>query len=123
MKILGLTDAQREAFMDLLIVGMYADHNLSSAEDARIQRALDTLEFRSDYERQQFVDACFTRVARQTGSEESIRNYVTQLASHFPAGQIQRNVYESLNDLITSDGNVTSEESKLLSAIRDAFHL
>jgi len=36
MKTPTLTDAQKRAFIDLLIMGMYVDQNLSSAEDARV---------------------------------------------------------------------------------------
>ena len=123
MKTPNLTDPQKRAFIDLLIMGMYVDQNLSSAEDARVQHVLDTFQFTSDYERQQFLDASFTRVSRQMGSEDSIRTYVTQLASNFSTRQMLQDVYEALNDVITSDRNVTSKETLLLSVVREAFRL
>jgi hypothetical protein len=123
MNITGFTPEQKQALLDLLIVGMYADHNLSSAEDDRIQKVLDALEFQSDYERQQFSDAAFTRARGQADSPEAIRAYVTRVSSHFPAGDIRRRAYVILDDLLTSDGKVTSEESQLLSATREVFQL
>ena len=123
MNITGFTQEQKQALFDLLIVGMYADHNLASAEDDRIQKVLDAFQFRSDYERQTFSDAAFTRASRQAGSPEAIRAYVTQIAGHFPARDIRRRAYDILDDLLTSDGRVTSEESKLLSATREVFQL
>ena len=123
MNITGFTQEQKQALFDLLIVGMYADHNLVSAEDARIQKVLDAFQFQSDYERQTFSDAAFTRASRQTGSPETIRACVTQMAGHFPARDIRRRVYDILDDLLTSDGRVTSEESQLLSATREVFQL
>ena len=123
MNITGFTQEQKQALLDLLIVGMYADHNLASAEDDRIQKVLDAFQFQSDYKRQEFSDAAFTRARRQAGSPEVIRAYVTQLASHFPTRDIRRRAYDMLDDLLASDGHVTSEESQLLSATREVFQL
>ena len=109
--------------MDLLVVGMYADHNLASAEDACVEKLLDNLGFPSDYERQQFSDAAFARASRHTSSAEAIRAYVTQLAANFQTKELRRSVYDTLDGLLTSDGRVTSEESQLLSIVKDAFQL
>src|SRR5438874_2969677 len=123
MKTSQLTDAQKKALMDLLIVGMYADHSLASAEDASVQRLLDTFQFQSDYDRQSFSDAAFTRASRHATSPEAIRAYVTQLAVNFPAREMRQNAYDILENLLTSDGRTTSEESQLLSVAKKVFQL
>jgi hypothetical protein len=121
MKIKGFSEPQSQALMDLLVLGMYADHNLASAEDVCVQRLLDRFEFQSDYERQQFCDGAFTRVSRHTGSLETIRAQAIELAAQFTTKAAQRSAYDMLDDLLTSDGRLTSEESKLLAAIKEAF--
>jgi hypothetical protein len=123
MNITGLTQEQKQALLDLLIIGMYADHNLASAEDERVGRLLDTFRFPSEYERDKFSDAAFTRASRQSGSPEAIRAYVGQIAGHFPTREIRQRAYDILDDLLTSDGKVTSEESKLLTATKETFQL
>jgi len=123
MNVAGFTQEQKQALLDLLIIGMYADHNLASAEDARVEELLDTFSFPSDYERDRFSDAAFTRASRQSGSPEAIRAYVSQVAGHFPTPEIRMRALDILDDLLTSDGRVTSEESKLLSATREVFRL
>jgi uncharacterized tellurite resistance protein B-like protein len=123
MKIKGFTDIQSQALMDLLILGMYADHNLASAEDSCVQRFLDRFQFQSDYDRQRFSDAAFTRVSRNTGSLEAIRANAIELAKNFTAADARRSAYDMLDDLLTSDGRVTSEESKLLAVVKEAFQL
>ena len=123
MNITGFTQEQKQALLDLLIVGMYADHDLASAEDERIQQLLDAFNFPSEYERDRFSDAAFTRAARQSGSPEAIRAFVGEIASHFPTPEIRRRAYDLLDDLLTGDGKVTSEESKLLGATREVFQL
>lgn len=123
MNLTGFTQEQKDALLDLLIVGMYADHNLASAEDDRVQKLLDTLAFASDYERDKFSDAAFTRASRQSGSPEAIHAFVAQAASHFPTPDVRKKAYDVLEDLLTSDGRVSAEENTLLNATWDAFEL
>ena len=117
------TQEQKLAVLDLLIIGMYADHKLTSAEDDRIQKMIDTFSFSSDYERQMFSDAAITRASREAASPAAIQAYVNTLAPHFPTLESRRKAYHMLNNVITADGKVTSEESQLLTATREAFQL
>jgi hypothetical protein len=123
MNVTSFTQEQKQALLDLLIIGMYADHKLASAEDERIQQLLEAFKFPSDYERNSFSDAAFTRASRQSGSPEAIRSYVSQIASHFPTREIRRGAYDILEELLTSDGSISAEESKLLAATKDVFEL
>ena len=45
MNVIGLNQEQKQALLDLLIIGMYADHNLASAEGERIEQLLDAFKF------------------------------------------------------------------------------
>ncbi len=123
MKIKGFTEKQSQALMDLLVLGMYADHNLASAEDDCVQRFLDRFHFKSDYDRQLFSDSAFTRISRHTGSLDAIRVSALELAANFTTQAAQRSAYDMLDEVLTSDGRVTSEESKLLAVIKEAFKL
>jgi Tellurite resistance protein TerB len=118
-----LTPEQKQALMDLLVLGMYADRNLASAEDACVQKLLASLQFASDSERDRFADAAFTRTSRHTGSSQEIQAYVNALAPRFTSAELRQSVYDRLNELLTSDGRVTTEESQLLAAVKTAFRL
>jgi len=123
MNIAEFNLEQKKALVDLLIVGMYADRSLSSAEDERVVKLLDSFSFTSDYERQQFSDAAFTRASRQKYSPEDMLAFVGKLAVHFPERNIRKQAHDILEDLITSDGHITSDESELLAATREVFQL
>ena len=123
MNITGFTQEQKQALLDLLIVGMYADHNLASAESERVDQLLDVFKFPSDYERDRFADAAYTRGRNQSGTPEAVQKCATQLATHFPTREIRQRAYDILDDLLTSDGRITSEESQLLTATKAAFQL
>ena len=123
MKITEFTPEQKQAVMDLLVLGMYADRNLATAEDVVVQKLLDSFHFASDFERDRFSDAAFTRTTRHAESPEAVRAYVSELARHFPTSDLRQTVYKRLNELLTSDGRVTTEECQLLSALKTAFQL
>jgi hypothetical protein len=118
-----LTEAQKEALVDLLVLGMYADATLTSAEDDYLQRLLDTFEFSSEYTRQSFADAAFTRTRGYCASPALTCDYVEKLARSFQSVEARRDVYEALEELLSSDGGATDEEGRMLSLVREAFGL
>lgn len=123
MNVNDFNQDQKQALLDLLLLGMYADHNLASSEDERVEELLETFKFSSDYERDQFSDAAFTRARQKSDSPEKMQAYVGELVKHFPSDKLRREAYDLLDDLLTSDGRVSSEESKLLSTVKDVFKL
>jgi hypothetical protein len=116
-----LTDGQKQALVDLLVVGMYADHNLTAAEDAYLERLLDTFNFDSDYRRQHFVDAAFARTSRCSESVDAARAYIQGLRKNFSSREERRQACEALEELLTSDGKATNEERRILSLVRELF--
>jgi hypothetical protein len=119
----ALTESEKEALVDLLVLGMYADHKLESVEDDYLEELLDTFQFSSDYERQTFADAAFTRASRHADSLEAIRKYVVELSKCFSSSETRRGVYETLDELLTRSGFLSAEENQMLSVVREAFGL
>jgi len=123
MKIPSLNDEQREALLDLLVLGTYADNHIATAEDERIQKVLDTFEFESDYERKQFVDASFTRASRHAESPADARAFVTSIAPVFNSSELRRDVFALLGSLLASDGKFSSLESNFLTTVKEIFRV
>jgi hypothetical protein len=123
MSIAQLTPAQKEALLELLILGMYTDKRLTTAEDERIQRALDQFGFSSEYDRNAFSDATFARVTRQNLSPEGVRARVEELAREFPDPRSSHQAFEILSKLLSSDGVVTGEEVAVLAAAKAALKI
>jgi len=123
MDVTGFTDKQKQALMDLLVLGMYKDGNLASVEDARIQNLLDTIQFSSEYTRQQFTDASFTRVRQHDGTPESTRSFVAGIAQSLSTPDVRRRACDALDDLLASDGQVTDQERQFVTVVREVFQL
>jgi hypothetical protein len=123
MNVTGFTVKQNQALLDLLIVGIYVDGTLQSVEEDCIQSYLATLDFSSDYARQQFLDASYARVRKHTTSSESARAYITVLAKSFPEHKQRKLAYDALDDLLLIDNRASSSEITLLQTVKEIFQL
>ena len=123
MDLTGFTDQQKQALVDLLVLGMYADGNLDLIEDEKARRVLDGIQFSSDSARQYFIDGSFARARKHGSSPESTRNYVAEIAKAFPTPAMRRQVYTVLEDSLTSDRRMADKECQLLVVISEEFKL
>ena len=123
MDLTGFTDQQKQALVDLLVLGMYADGNLDLIEDEKVRKMLDTIQFSSDSTRQYFIDASFARARKHGSSPESARNYVAEIAKHFSTPALRRQIYTALEDSLTSDRKMADKECELLLVVSEEFKL
>ena len=123
MNITEFTDQQKQAVVDLLVLGMYADGNLDLIEDEKARRVLDSIQFSSDSARQYFLDASFARARKHGASAKTTRSYVSEIAKAFPTPAVRRQVYTALEDSLASDHNLADKERELLIVVSEEFKL
>jgi hypothetical protein len=123
MELTGLTDKQKQAVVDLLVLGMYADGNLDLIEDEKARRVLDSIQFSSDSARQYFLDASFARARKHGVSVKTTRTYISEIGKNFPTPEARRLVYTTLEDSLTSDRKMAEKECELLLIVSEEFKL
>lgn len=121
MNIKDFTEQQKQALLDLTIIAMYADGHLTSIEDQRVQRLLGAMGFNTDYDRGKQYDAAISRVSRHSQTAESARLHAAGLAQSFATREQRRLVQGILDEIVTSDGHISLQESSLLSLVREAL--
>jgi uncharacterized tellurite resistance protein B-like protein len=121
MDVKKLTKRQQEALLDLAMLAMYADGHLSFSEDERVLRLLGAMGFDTEYDRGRQFDASISRVTRHTVSAEKAGAHAKTLAKAFTTLEQQRNVEAILKDLVYSDNDLTPQESKFLSVVKEAL--
>ena len=122
MNITGFSQQEKEALVDLLILGMYSDGHLASAENVRIKKLTSELGLPTDYERQLFLDAAFNRARqRQTGAG-SAREGISELAPLFASESHRKEACQALEELLGSDHQVTESEQNFLNSVRTVFN-
>ena len=122
MNTKGFSDEQKAALTDLLVLGMYQDRHVASAEDERIKTLLASFGLGSEYARQQFVDAAFARVNQHSQTTESVRGTIFECASKFKEAQ-RKQALDALAELLARDNKVTNEENKFLVMVEEAMGL
>jgi hypothetical protein len=123
MNLTNFTDEQKQALLDLLIMGMYADSNLADVEDRKIEGVAATIKFSPESERKRFIDASITRARQHLGSPQSAHAFVADIAKHFPTPDIRQKAYADLEELLASDNKVVDKENQLLGVVKDEFKL
>ncbi|MBE0541598.1 MAG: hypothetical protein IH623_09445 [Verrucomicrobia bacterium] len=114
-------DEQKQALLELLAMGMYADNHLALTEDARLQELLATLPLVSDHACQRLLDETIVRAGRHTITAESRRARAGELAKQFPNLELRQRVCAALEDLLGSDQRVTEAEKEFLSLVKQVF--
>jgi len=123
MSMKDFSEKQRQAFLDLAVLAMYADGNLAAVEDDRVQKLLAAMGDESEYDRDKHYDEAVSRVSRHSQTIESARNHAAALAKTFSTPEQRREVFKILDDLLVSDGCVSQEESNYLKVVQEALRL
>lgn len=123
---IDLTDfsaAQQRALFDLLILAMYADGHLTNIEDEQLQALLAAFGYTEDYDRQREFDAAVTRMRPFVQSVQKAKEQALVLAGAFTTRSQQKQVYEAVQQIMTSDKHVSSWENTLLSELGLQFRM
>ncbi len=121
MDLHDFSGPQRQALLDLAILAMYADGNLTAVEDARVQRLLTGMGYDTDYDRGRQYDAAVTRVSRHSQTAEAARAYAATLAQGFTTREQRSQAYDLIQELVTSDSHITLQEGSYLTLVTEAF--
>ena len=123
MNLTNFNDQQKQALLDLLVMGMYADSNLAGVEERKIEGVLATIKFSSESDRKKFIDTSVTRVREHLGSAKSAHGFVADIAKHFPTPDLRWKAYADLKELLASDQKVVDKENQFLGIVKDEFKL
>jgi len=123
MNLMGFTDQQKQALLDLLVMGMYADGELADVEDRKIEGLLMTIKFPSVSDRKKYLDGSVARTRQHLGSPESARAFVADIAKQFPSPEARQRAYAGLEELLASDNKVVDKENQFLAVVKDEFKL
>lgn len=114
-----MTQPQREAVLDLVILAMFADSHLSLKEDARMQEALDKIGWESSKPREIFFCNSMNRARKASDSAAATDEYISGRVKELNFWS-KTEAMSLLESLLASDG-VTAEESAFLAQVKSAM--
>ncbi len=115
-----MTQHQREALLDLLVLSIFVDSYLSLAEDAALHQAMEELGWEAELPRDIFFLNSMNRARQVSASDEKTAEYVKARAAAFTDATFQQYALEQLERVLASDTIVPSE-SAFLNHVRDAL--
>ena len=119
----GFSAPQQRALFDLLVLAMYADTHLTNVEDEQLQKWLTTFGYTEEYARQRELDAAVTRMRPFVQSIQTAKEQALLLAEAFTTRGQQKQVYEAVQRIMTSDKHVSAWENTLLSELALKFRM
>ena len=119
----SFTPPQQHALFDLLVLVMYADGRLTTAEDEQLLQLLTAMGQADELDRQRAFDAAVTRMRLFMESVHKANEQALLLADAFAGRLQQKQVLAAVEGIITSDGHVSTWENTLLSELRLKFRL
>ncbi len=124
--VTDLTDfsaSQQRALFDLLVLAMYADGNLTTAEDEQLQQLLTAFGHTEEFDHQREFDAAVTRMRPLVQSIQKAKEQALLLAEAFTTPSQQKQVYAAVQQIMTSDKQVSAWEGTLLSELGLKFKM
>jgi len=123
MNLTTLTEPQRSALVDLLVLGMYSDGHLAAAEELKIRQAIGRLGIEGESDIDRAFDASVTRVRQHAANAQAASAYATNLAQAFPARDQRRQAHDLVNAVLESDRHIAATESEFATTVREALRL
>jgi hypothetical protein len=99
----SFTQPQREALINILVLGMYSDNHLSLAEDEALNRFVDAIGWESGTGRTVFVNSAIAR-CQALSTEQDFVTYIQTNAAAFSEPEAKAAALQQLTDFLKVDG-------------------
>ncbi len=116
----AVTQAEREAIIDLLLLAIYIDGHLSLAESNEFNSAADSLGWESSTGPSVYISTATDRARNARTSEDSVAELIRFVALRLSSAGSKERALVLLNRLLTSDGK-TEKEKVFFKQVEAAF--
>lgn len=121
MNLNHFNEQQRRALLELLIIAMYSDSQLASAEDLRIHKVADSLGFPSSDARTAFLKEFFVNISSLPRGGQALRPHLATVARRFPSDASRQEACLAVDELLRSDHRYAPQESQFAGILKEAF--
>jgi hypothetical protein len=115
-----MTQAQREALIDLILLSQFSDSHVSIKEGVSLDTAIESLGWDSPKPRDIYFLTATSRARKATDSAESTAAFIKERAAAFADPAEQDQALAIIRQVMESDG-ATGDEVKFLAQIAGAF--
>ena len=101
----GLTQTEREAIVDLLTLGVYADNHLSVAEDVAFETLTNKMNWESKRDISYYIYAATERARQARSDEGAVEEFLNYVAERLQSPAAHSQALNLLNKLFSADGS------------------
>ena len=105
----GLTQEEREAIVDLLILGAYADNRLSLREEKSFESLTGTLNWESSTELSDYMDAAIAKVRSVRNNPSATNGFLKEVKRRLVSRSSIAKALNLLHRVFVSDGRSYEE--------------
>lgn len=120
---LSVTQPQREALIDLLLLTMYADRKIAVTENEQIDQVPEELSWDSVTPFPLYVNTALARIRDGLSDPQVVEALLDDIYERLGSEAMRRRAYDACNELAGADGQVAEAEARFLERIRTRFGL
>ena len=117
----SLTQPQREAIFDFLLLGMYADSALKLAENERLYEIVSGLGWDSYQDPSEYSDLATARVRKASETDAGTREFLAALSLRLEGADAKTFALAILPRLLEADSRIDESEQSFHAAAKAAF--
>ena len=119
----GLTQAQREAMIDLLVLATYSDDFVDVNEDRVLERVTERFNWKSDVSIDEYISTSAIKSKEVGASEVSKDIFISDIGLRLNNKKDKYQALRLCNTLLYSDADLQKTEVKFLKSVSKAFGL
>ncbi len=119
----GLTQPQREATLDLLLLAMYADNRIALKEDEAIDAEVATLNWESGTAQENYMNAATARVRQALDDAATKTALLTDINQRLATVKARQSALALCDQLLNSDAATTEAETAFEAEVKRVFGL
>jgi uncharacterized tellurite resistance protein B-like protein len=120
---LDVTQNEREAIIELMMLIMYSDKTLKLAEDEAIKEYTSSVKWESPLSLEFFFGKVTPKVRRALSDKENMNALLEDINFRIESELVKAQVLLVCNDLAMADAEFSSEEKELLKNISKVFQV
>jgi hypothetical protein len=118
-----MTQSQREAIFDFLLIAMYADGNIALSENSRLYELISGLGWESYQDARAYSDRAISRVRGAVESEEGLDPFLAAISARLADDDVKKMALILFARLMEVDETIAASEYEVYSRAKALFGL
>ena len=118
---LCMTQKQREALVDLLLLGMFADGSLKVSEDQKLLSVIGEVGWQSYQTPDLYLQSAIAKAREASDTEDATRRRLEKISENLATAETRQQALTYLTQFLGVDGAVDAAESQFLELAKSAL--